>query len=268
MRASAYSECIAAAVRGIPQRGVVHSAFATAANLLFANDFMLSLNTADAPRMPNGVQLSTSSDTAFFASLRPGMPVLLGAERLVIEAIDCSLALSLCQQWNPHIERPEELDVEVVRRSGERLRRMIEAAHISTRYSMSVRYHERGLDVPTMAQYLCGRGRGLTPSGDDMLVGWMAVQWLLHGSTFAVREACQQIMAVAQRQTHVLSQCWLGYAAEGNVAWPLKALLEAMSQEDEGQLEQAVQEVLSMGATSGYDVLQGVLLGLAHEKIA
>src|SRR5438067_10210161 len=136
MRVSAYSECIGTAIRGIPQHGIVHSAFATAANLLFANAFMLSLNTADAPRMPNGVQLSTSSDTAFFASLRPGMPVLLGAERLVIEAIDCSLALSLCQQWNPHIERPEELDVDVVRRSGERLRRMIQASHTPMQYTI------------------------------------------------------------------------------------------------------------------------------------
>src|SRR5947209_3213176 len=122
LRASAYSKCIAAAVRGTPQRGVVHSAFATAANLLFPHSFMLSLNAADGPCMPNGLQLSPSSDTSFFASLRPAMGVLLGAERLVIEAVGCSLDLSLSEQWDAHIERLEGLDVEVVRRNGERLR--------------------------------------------------------------------------------------------------------------------------------------------------
>ena len=269
MRASAYSECIAAAVRGKSQHGIVHSAFATAANLLFANGFMLSLNTADAPRMPNGLQLSTSSDTSFLASLRPGTPVLLGAERLVIEAVDCSLALSLCEQWNPHIERPEELDVEAVRRNGKRLVDYLATSHHFSWPSQEyIRELRVSVDISTMAQYLCGRGNGLTPSGDDILAGWMAVKWLLYGSTLAVREACQQIMAVARKQTHILSQCWLGYAAAGNVAWPMKMLLEVMIQEDEAQLEQAVQRVLSMGATSGYDILQGILLGLADAKVA
>jgi len=69
-------------------------------------------------------------------------------------------------------------------------------------------------------------------------------------------------MLVARRQTHVLSQCWLGYAAEGNVALPIKTLLEAMTKEDDVQLERATRAVLSMGATSGYDVLQGMLCGL------
>ncbi len=113
-----------------------------------------------------------------------------------------------------------------------------------------------------LAQYLCGRGRGLTPTGDDILAGWMAIGWLLYGPDPTFLAACQQIMEVAKRQTHLLSQCWLGYAAQGDVAEPIVLLLEALTRDDEMRLDAAVKAVLAMGATSGHDVLRGILLGL------
>src|SRR6185437_2345293 len=45
----ACSERIVEAVTGPPQRGLVHSAFAGAANLLFANGFLLALNSFPFP---------------------------------------------------------------------------------------------------------------------------------------------------------------------------------------------------------------------------
>ena len=116
-----------------------------------------------------------------------------------------------------------------------------------------------------IARSLCGRGPGLTPTGDDILAGWMAINWLLHGPTPALLEACQHIITIAKQQTHLLSQCWLAYAAQGCVAQPIKDLLDAMTRDDgdsEGQLASAASAVLSMGATSGYDIIQGILLGL------
>ena len=118
-----------------------------------------------------------------------------------------------------------------------------------------------------MAQYLCGRGVGLTPTGDDILAGWMAVNWLLYGPLTWFLEACQQIVAVAKQQTHLLSQCWLSYAATGDVATPIKALLDALTKEDDAQLAASMEAVLSMGATSGRDLIQGIVLGLVGQAI-
>ena len=97
-----------------------------------------------------------------------------------------------------------------------------------------------------------------------MLAGWMAVGWLLYGATPEFLGACEQIVEVARQQTHLLSRCWLGYAARGEVASPIVALLAALTGdgENEAQLVQAAQAVLAMGATSGYDVITGILLGL------
>ncbi|MFL5693183.1 MAG: hypothetical protein ACJ795_15400, partial [Ktedonobacteraceae bacterium] len=93
---------------------MIHSVFRAAANILFAQDFVLSLNAATSPRMPNGLQLSPAAEGWPFSVLRVGMPVLFGAQRLHIEAIHFSLDLTNCSPWDPHIERPPELNMRIV----------------------------------------------------------------------------------------------------------------------------------------------------------
>jgi hypothetical protein len=88
----------------------------------------------------------------------------------------------------------------------------------------------------------------------------MAAGWLLHGPEAGFVEICQHIVAIARQQTHLLSQCWLAHAAHGNVAEPIAALLYTMIRADDSQLEIAIKAVLAMGATSGYDLIQGILL--------
>jgi hypothetical protein len=327
VRASAYSQCIAEAAAGTPQRGSVHSVFAAAANILFPGEFILSLNASDSPRMPNGLHLSAPAGAFPFSALRPGMAVLFGASRLHIEAINCSLDLTTCPQWNPHIEHPSALNVHTVKKNYERLRALWEKHAITNQplpsspagqpaaagqlpatepsllyttarslcgqtdagwggddgnvYSRATPCGWPGAGgsgsavdgwPAEFARHLCGRGVGLTPTGDDVLAGWMAAGWLLYGPQPAFLAACARIMEVARAQTHLLSRCWLGYAAEGNVALPVVRLLETLTREpDDGdtgntennaQLELAAQAVLALGATSGYDVISGILLGL------
>ena len=330
---------------GAPQRGVIHSAFNAAANIVFPGGFILSLNAASRTqqsegercisRMPNGLELSCVAGTFPFTELRAGMQVLFGAQRLHIEAIGCSLDLSLCSQWNPHIEHPDVLDMQVVRKNRERLASYISveadllepslnrtadqrpagydsvvrsaarnvfrpadqtadcvlgcasagrlgmysalgttflngsAGQRPAGYDCVVRPAARNVIWPLrfshmrdIAQSLCGRGVGLTPAGDDILAGWIAAGWLLYGPMPDFVDACRQIVEIARCQTHLLSQCWLSYASEGNVAQPICALLDALTQDDEGQLGVALEAVLAMGATSGHDLVKGMLLML------
>ncbi len=250
-----------------PLHGIVHSVFNAAANIAFPfsgwnlpgqDVFVLSLNAAATPRIPNGIQLSSPAGSFPFSALRPGMPVIFGAQRLHIEAIDCSLDLSQSPQWNPHIQRPAQLDMAVVQRNYCRLQTLVEKwkqGHGDNGVGV-----DQAADILTLAREICGRGPGLTPSGDDMLAGWMAAGWLLYGPEAGFVETCRRIVEIARQQTHLLSQCWLSYAAGGNVAEPIATLLDAMTRAGDAQLERALTTVLAIGATSGYDVCQGVLL--------
>lgn len=292
VKALAYSTHIAQAIVGAPRRGAVHSAFSAAANILFPgdyvtqtsgnhaceetasssdarhqHDFVLSLNAASSIEMPNGLHLSAPAGTFPFSALAVGMPIILGANRLHIEAIECSLDLSSCEQWDSFIEHPADVDGELVLRNSKRVEVLIAnwresfGANEAPGLLFSPDLEKVETDTLALAAYLCGRGPGLTPAGDDMLVGWMAAGWLLYGPHPALLDVCRQIVAIARRQTHLLSRCWLSYAAQGCVAMPIKVLLQALTRLDDGGLEIAVGRVLEMGATSGYDGIRGILWG-------
>lgn len=259
---------------GPPLRGLVHSVFAGAANVIFPDGFLLSLNASAAlpsrptPQkkeggllMPNGVLISAGWGEFPFAEMRAGMPVVMGAGWLTFEAIACSLDFAHCPRWDPHIARPAELDEGRVRANGRWLAQFCRREGLSGLPKLE---ECAGETILALAERLCGWGPGLTPSGDDFLAGWMAAGWLLSGPQPAFLALCQQICEIARRRTHALSQCWLAYAAAGDAAMPVGKLLAALATPDQDWLERAARGLLTLGATSGFDLLQGILYYLAN----
>ncbi len=127
----------------------------------------------------------------------------------------------------------------------------------------------RNLDTPAAlahAQRLIGWGEGLTPAGDDFLVGLLAA---LH--TAAPGEASRgnfhaalatHIAANVVRTTPIAAH-YLRLAAAGHFTEPLLSLRDALlGQTDEAQLDAALQRALAVGATSGADTVSGLLAGL------
>ena len=272
LRVLACSERLVEKVMGPPQRGFVHSAFASAANLGFSNGFLLSLNTSPAlqntpvnkskhtPLLPNGLLLSAHAGEWPFTVLRAGMPVVVGAGWLTIEALSCSLDCSVCPHWHPHVEHPELLDIALIGENARQVSALCQSARPQQADALCA--HMDNETLPEVAAKLCGRGPGLTPSGDDFLAGWMAVGWLLYGPQPSFLASCLRVNEIASQRTHRLSQCWLAYAAAGDVAHPIRELLSTMTRRDPASLANATQNVLSLGATSGYDLLQGILHGI------
>lgn len=101
---------------------------------------------------------------------------------------------------------------------------------------------------------LLGLGPGLTPSGDDVLVGWAAALW---ASTSEVRRLAHEVraalLAAAAERTTALSQAFLSAALAGAIAEPLRRFVR---RPDPVSLD----GLLQVGATSGADSLAGYLL--------
>lgn len=104
------------------------------------------------------------------------------------------------------------------------------------------------------AELLAGLGGGLTPAGDDFLMGAMLWAWLSHPEPGRFGRMLSQ---TAGSLTTLLSAAWLRAAAEGQCSAPWHRLLTALS--EEGELKPAVRQVLAHGATSGADALAGFL---------
>lgn len=117
---------------------------------------------------------------------------------------------------------------------------------------------------------LLGIGHGLTPSGDD-LVG--AVMFTL---VYAPIKAWQPAMADLQNRlwlaattaTNPISAALLEDLMNGASYRALHDLLEALHSLDQQLIQAAVQTLLRLGATSGGDMLAGVLLSLQNPETA
>ncbi|MBN1424337.1 DUF2877 domain-containing protein [Candidatus Fermentibacteria bacterium] len=109
---------------------------------------------------------------------------------------------------------------------------------------------------------LCGTGIGLTPSGDDFLVGHLAARHML--ATMGNRRFALSLDTVTlhTRGTTLLSRTSLTLAAEGCFAAPVKDYVEALAHSDETALETHGHRLMGMGSTSGADLMTGLFLSL------
>jgi hypothetical protein len=107
---------------------------------------------------------------------------------------------------------------------------------------------------------LVGLGVGLTPSGDDALVGMTAALAATgHPSARVIARAWA--VGAAERTTTV-GAALLAHAARLEFAGVLRAVLGAILRGDKSEVRRTVPAALSWGATSGADTLVGVLAGL------
>ena len=104
---------------------------------------------------------------------------------------------------------------------------------------------------------LVGRGRGLTPSGDDALAGALLV-------AHAYRAWQPLAGAVRARlgSTTAVSGALLGAAADGFAAHPVVSLVDAAVVGHVEATVRALPEVVAIGHTSGRDLVTGVLAAL------
>lgn len=110
---------------------------------------------------------------------------------------------------------------------------------------------------------------GLTPSGDDVLVGALAA--LDRGGTQSPRprRAIQTIadaIEAGRFRTNDISRHYLRLAADGHFGEALTNLIDAAADHGTGrELHNRAQTVLCTGASSGSDALIGALIGLEFQ---
>ena len=121
----------------------------------------------------------------------------------------------------------------------------------------------RESDIERGTELLAGLGVGLTPAGDDFLLGFMTRIWLepaLLPPDWTVPDLCQRIAQTAGSRTTRLSRTWLDYAARGQFAEPWHNLALALAMPDQNDIQHAADRILSTGATSGRDAMAGLLM--------
>lgn len=112
---------------------------------------------------------------------------------------------------------------------------------------------------------LLGRGSGLTPVGDDVIAGWLAIMKATQTDPGAVAST---VARLAPKATTLLSATLLDRAAGGDVLPEFRQLLLALrvsgGRPPAGELGNAVERMLAIGHTSGSGLMLGSLLAFDH----
>jgi hypothetical protein len=111
------------------------------------------------------------------------------------------------------------------------------------------------------AQALLGLGAGLTPAGDDFLVGFFAVLHLPAHPCPDWTRICVPVLARVEQRTNTISAAALRAAAAGRVRESIVALLRELMGGAPQDLVAALDRVLAIGSTSGADMVAGVQAG-------
>ncbi|EUJ40507.1 carbamate kinase [Listeria weihenstephanensis FSL R9-0317] len=107
-------------------------------------------------------------------------------------------------------------------------------------------------------RYFIGRGNGLTPSGDDILLGILLVGQ--ESTTF--KEVLSKLIQTELLTTDI-SQTYLKYALQDQFSDTLLALYEAF--QTGAETKDIVERVYQNGHTSGIDTIAGVALAIKEE---
>jgi hypothetical protein len=116
--------------------------------------------------------------------------------------------------------------------------------------------------LSTAIEQLAGLGDGLTPAGDDYLVGVMAALWLKGKVNWL-----PQMAAIAAPRTTRLSAAFLQAAGRGEFSQPWHYLVQALAAADTAALEKAMAELTAVGASSGQAGLAGFATTILSHNI-
>ena len=274
MRSVLVAESIGHLVPQADFTGRVHTIFARACNLA-CNDMLLTLCAANAGDGPTTLRLARGAAADLRGLFSIGERVTGRRGRLRTERAE--IDLTRANIWRPAAPRPL-LPRARIEANLQRAENAL-ARHRGTRESVidrgaapliaALRDACGALDrqeARRQAGRLIGLGEGLTPAGDDFLLGLLAgLEALLRGDAerHRFRDALAlEFTAHAQRTTPIAAH-FLRLAAAGHYTASLLDLRAALlGQEHADVIDRALAAALAVGATSGADTVSGLLAGL------
>ncbi len=172
---------------------------------------------------------------------------------------DITILLTDAQLWNP-MPKWDEL-----RKNKDEITNRLALLQIDNenetilQFSNSLSLAILKADIQTIqntSSKLAGLGIGLTPAGDDFLMGAMYVAWIIHPQEMA-KKITEEIADVAVPLTTSLSGAWLRSAAKGEAGELWHEFFNALIEDQNIYLPMS--KILSVGETSGSDALAGFL---------
>lgn len=281
----------------VPQgswQAVVHSVFRTTINLQVKGlDYLVVLLAGRDIDLPQGIRLPGESEQSL-RKFQPGQMVTGRAGVLRAAAADLEIRLDGAQQYSSDVALLNAVTFSSAANAAWRAARDalvarqaetqadIRLLDLEQRSSTTLTGQKAGAQiraVTTAAQNfemepaqaavraLAGLGVGLTPAGDDVLVGFLAGFWAAAGQVELRKRwvaGFGEAVRAASRGTNDISRSYMVLAAGGQFSSSLSSLTAAVCRGTQVELvQQAAEQVFQTGHSSGMDAATGLLAGLS-----
>lgn len=248
--------------------GQIHSLFTRSYNIAFGCD-LVNVASADMECSSYGLKLSPEEVKFQIKSLNVGARVVWEGSRLQLfcrngNVIEINLAELTVLDLKLRPTQPTKERVEAVARSLEFAVTLKDTGLPQDEETLRVL---RSLCQPDLSEktfriafdYLIGRGQGLTPSGDDVLLGYLMMLKL-----FSIPLCLEKLrLKDYQDKTTLISENYLRLLRQGYVSEYFQNFCQAASIPDQASLRQIVARIKGVGATSGSDMLLGMAIGIS-----
>ncbi len=114
-------------------------------------------------------------------------------------------------------------------------------------------------------RYFLGRGNGLTPSGDDMIVGLLAFDAVTDFLSTRFYEKLSELIEGESITTDVARE-YLRYALKQEYSSTVSNMVNTLASGNVNNFKEVFQNLLGVGHSSGLDTLFGILIGMLTFK--
>jgi len=110
-------------------------------------------------------------------------------------------------------------------------------------------------------RYFLGRGQGLTPSGDDMIVGLLAFDAVSPFLSTCFYDKISELIEGESITTDVARE-YLRYALKQEYSSTVSEMVNALASGDTSNFEKVFDDLIGVGHSSGMDTVLGILVGM------
>lgn len=257
----------------------VHSIFKNGLNLINENR-LLFIGTDKNGSLPFALHLSFKDTKELLKVVEIGALFLYDSIADVFKYQTFVLSFEYTRLYNSELLKQQKLSLRQVEKVWVKTSEVIEYNGFQERLPLALKdttsqaFRKAGVGlfstetskIRESLLFFIGRGVGLTPSGDDFLVGLLSVDsgFSLLDSHF--RPILLDLLKSKERTT-LVGTTYLYYAIEHMYSTTLLSFANELSTNHKGnQIKVDFKQILSNGSTSGLDTMTGILIGLEALK--
>lgn len=257
-----------------------HSEFTNGVNLVNEDGELLFIGTDKNGELPFGIHL-TFRDLTYFKSELSKTSRFCYQDLIFYHQENPSSSLSLKKNtpYSVSLQKFDRLNPEAVsyvvelaskiepnkNGLGESLptsKFLFDCWSIEQKQAVDLLLSDTTTEIQQGLRYFIGRGQGLTPSGDDFLVGLLSIEkgFSILDNQF---ENTIDSLISTEKLTTDISEAYLQAALKGRFSTSMNQLIEALAgKRNREGLASILTKIIKNGHTSGIDTLSGILVGL------